>query len=96
MTERIDHAAEARDYLQESRTNVTHLDHERLVTDAQVSATLALVEQQAKVAEQLRTQNLIALFTARPDSGISAAIDDFADEAYNHLAGRQIREALGL
>ena len=55
MTERIDHAAEAVNFLG-AVTYDTHGDDDRKVQLAQVHATLALVEQQ-------RIANLIALWT---------------------------------
>lgn len=84
MTERTDHAAEARRVL-------GNFPHEDLMSNtdalawAQVHATLALVEQQ-------RIANLVAIYgaTAEVEDGYKSVGVD-----YGHLSA-EIREALGL
>lgn len=84
MTDRIDHAAEAHNYLA-AATIDTYGDDDRKVAIAQVHATLALAQEQ-------RTRNLIALFQV-PD----ADADDFIEEGISYLdVLNKIREGLGL
>lgn len=95
MTERINHAAEALSYIQEAH-DMTPTGYRKeagtqyALQEAQVHATLALVEQQ-------RISNLIALFTASQDAeNVGGAIADFANEIWDHMADEPIRAALGL
>jgi len=87
MTERIDHTAKALDLIDPKR--VTRLDTDaylnRRVSEAQVHATLALVEQQ-------RIANLIAVYgsTGEVESGYESRTVDFG------FFVDQIREGLGL
>ena len=96
MTERIDHAAEARLRILDAEDEYTRDGGpiRENVSDwlafAQVNATLALVEQQ-------RISNLISLFTASQDAeNVGGAIADFANEIWDHMADEPIRAALGL
>ena len=73
MSDRYDHAAEARRLLNESGPYGVPLPEASAA--AQVHATLALVEQQ-------RIANLIAIATAIPEAGLSRTA---ADMAYNCL-----------
>lgn len=87
MTERIDHAAEAVNFLG-AVTYDTHGDDDRKVQLAQVHATLALVEQQ-------RIANIIEISKPRrlPD-GSEASYMLYNPETYE--LPQYIREGLGI
>ena len=101
MSERIDHAAEARrlqggarDIIRAANkapgTLAPHMAAVIMLDDARLEAQLALVEQQ-------RISNLISLFTASQDAeNVGGAIADFANEIWDHMADEPIRAALGL
>ncbi|WRS29636.1 hypothetical protein U6G28_08920 [Actinomycetaceae bacterium MB13-C1-2] len=58
-----------------------------MIAQAQVHALL-------EIGEQLRVANLIALYqTTGPDD---QAGGEFASEAYDHLAGAEVRQTLGV
>ena len=91
MTERIDHASEAVNFLR-ATTFDTHGDDDRKVALAQVHATLALVEQQ-------RIANLIALGEAAfPDGSrvYTWAVVVPGEHVDSYRLRADVREGLGL
>lgn len=68
MTERIDHVAEAINYLDATPIE-THAEADRKVVTAQVHATLALVEQQ-------RIANLLTIANWVSNSDLGVKLDD--------------------
>lgn len=90
---RIDHACEARRLLQVERSDAASAlgwdsadaQHAATLAEAQVHATLALIEQQ-------RIANLIAMFSLSEEDA-----SDAADLGFDYLAAaKDIREGLGL
>ena len=92
MSERIDHAAEARARIAEVKMR-SHLGQ-----DAEVVATLAVAEATLALAEQQRVANLIALGTARnPDgSAIRSAALTYPIGTWSAAVHPEILEALGI
>lgn len=84
------HKTEAEAHLGQARGAATVDDHRGVDMNLQAAQVEALLE----IGEQLRVANLVALYqTTGPDD---LAGGEFADEAYNLMAGRQVRIALGL
>lgn len=88
MTERIDHVAEARKVATRIENN-SYADRQQYLTEAQLHATLALVE-------QARVANLIAVSAsaARQVAEGTATLEDYL-RVYDVL-NPQIRAGLGL
>ncbi|MBL3699266.1 hypothetical protein [Leucobacter luti] len=96
MSDRIDHAAEARNCISYARTTESSAEAHLSQAEAQVHATLALVEQQ-------RIANLIALAQPVQLPGGGEARYDIYEVEYGNVGDvmscalrPEVREALGL